>query len=273
MAAVTDECRETFEEDIALRGRGRANSQWLRVFLKGAADPATFVNWPSCKEYDLVDAWEEEDQPLLGQAQYRMLPWPEVARFVVALPDEVAQRLPDARFDYVYLDDRRDYCRTAEEIAQWWPELRPGGDPGGGTTTSTPRSRARSSSRRRAGERAQTGAPARRPQGARWTTFVASGAAWKCTARKSFCRRGTFKNHTETAMHDHERCCCLSRLVSTKPFAAFGEEVFGVAPRAERSWLRRRRRQLQGRRKHHQGYWAGDETATCFMAMPRRVLR
>lgn len=102
------------------------------MFLKGAADPATFVNWPSCKEYDLVDAWEEEDQPLLGQAQYRMpVPWPEAARFVVALPDEVAQRLPDARFDYVYLDDRRDYCRTAEEIAQWWPELRPGGDPGG----------------------------------------------------------------------------------------------------------------------------------------------
>ena len=88
MAAVTDECRETFEEDIALRGRGRANSQWLRVFLKGAADPATFVNWPSCKEYDLVDAWEEEDQPLLGQAQYRMLPWPEVARFVAVPPPD-----------------------------------------------------------------------------------------------------------------------------------------------------------------------------------------
>ena len=59
-----------------------------------------------------------------------------------------------------------------------------------------------------------------------WTTFVASRAAWKCTARKSFCRRGTFENHTETAMHDHERCCWLSRLFST--VVAFGEEVFGV---------------------------------------------
>ena len=106
MAAVTDECRETFEEDIALRGRGRANSQWLRVFLKGAADPATFVNWPSCKEYDLVDAWEEEDQPLLGQAQYRMLPWPEVARFVAVPPP-----------DDLYVSGARELPGTAPAVA------------------------------------------------------------------------------------------------------------------------------------------------------------
>jgi hypothetical protein len=33
----------------------------------------------------------------------------------------------EEQVDYVYVDARHDYCGALEDIAAWWPKLRPGG--------------------------------------------------------------------------------------------------------------------------------------------------
>lgn len=41
--------------------------------------------------------------------------------------EEAARQIPDASLDFVYLDARHDYASVKEDIALWYPKVKPGG--------------------------------------------------------------------------------------------------------------------------------------------------
>lgn len=45
--------------------------------------------------------------------------------------EEAAKVIPDASLDFVYLDARHDYASVKEDIAFWYPKVKPGGVIGG----------------------------------------------------------------------------------------------------------------------------------------------
>ena len=113
---------------------------------KGILAKKSLDIWKSCTEYKLVDLWGKEegyDEPgtdtaadkdaNLAQARSRMKKWVEIDKveFFVMRSTDAAKLLSDNHFDYIYLDARHDYCAVKEDIAHYWPKLRPGGILGG----------------------------------------------------------------------------------------------------------------------------------------------
>ena len=97
-------------------------------------------NWPSCTEYKLVDLWGREEgyqEPgehdkkwhdgALEQAKYRVKPYLNKTEFFIMRSTSASKLIEDNHFDFVYLDARHDYCAVAEDIAHYWPKVRPGG--------------------------------------------------------------------------------------------------------------------------------------------------
>ncbi len=107
---------------------------------KGLFAKKMLDNWPSCREYKLVDLWGQEagyqepgDHPkefhvqALGQTRRRVKPYSDKVEFFIMRSTDASKHLEDNHFDFVYLDARHDYCAVAEDIAHYWPKVRPGG--------------------------------------------------------------------------------------------------------------------------------------------------
>jgi hypothetical protein len=107
---------------------------------KGLFAKKMLDNWPSCTEYKLVDLWGQEEgyqEPgnhskdfhsmALGQTKRRVKPYNDKVEFFVMRSTDASKHLEDQHFDFVYLDARHDYCAVAEDIAHYWPKVRPGG--------------------------------------------------------------------------------------------------------------------------------------------------
>jgi hypothetical protein len=97
-------------------------------------------NWPSCTEYKLVDLWGKEEgyqepgghnkrwhDKVLEMAKHRVKPYLNKTEFFIMRSTSASKLIEDNHFDFVYLDARHDYCAVAEDIAHYWPKVRPGG--------------------------------------------------------------------------------------------------------------------------------------------------
>ena len=107
---------------------------------KGLFAKKMLDNWPSCREYKLVDLWGKEEgyqepgehdksfhEQAYRQTKKRVKPHKEKVEFFEMRSTAAAKLLKDNHFDFVYLDARHDYCAVAEDIASYWPKVRPGG--------------------------------------------------------------------------------------------------------------------------------------------------
>ncbi|PSC76989.1 hypothetical protein C2E20_0340 [Micractinium conductrix] len=100
----------------------------------------TLAAWPSCQQYILVDVWRQQEnyeeaanvddgkqQANYDAAVAALKPFEGVTEFLRMFTSESAPLVPDSSLDYVDIDARHDYCGCAEDMALWWPKLRPGG--------------------------------------------------------------------------------------------------------------------------------------------------
>jgi hypothetical protein len=107
----------------------------------GAFSYEILRHWESCKRFYLVDSWRklsnyvdianvDDAQHLqhMFDARRRLSPFTNRTSllFLPMLTSEAAELVPPG-LDLVYVDARHDYCGVAEDIAAWWPKLRPGG--------------------------------------------------------------------------------------------------------------------------------------------------
>ena len=96
--------------------------------------------WPSCREYHLVDLWAHqenyEDLANADQAEQDRLynesientkDWKDKIRICRNYTSVCVEKMPDGHFDFVYVDARHDYKGVYEDVRAWWPKLRVGG--------------------------------------------------------------------------------------------------------------------------------------------------
>ena len=62
----------------------------------------------------------------LAAARATLAPWAAKTVFLKNSTRE-AVSLVTQLADFIYVDARHDYCGVAEDLADWWPKLRPGG--------------------------------------------------------------------------------------------------------------------------------------------------
>lgn len=97
-------------------------------------------NWPSCKEYLLVDLWRQQrnykDFANVGDKQQRQImetalqnvrPYREKTRVCRDYTTQCAKHEPDAHFDVVYVDARHNYDGAMDDMVTWWPKVKRGG--------------------------------------------------------------------------------------------------------------------------------------------------
>ena len=109
---------------------------------RGVLAQKTLRKWKSCKHYALVDLWGAEDgyvepgdvqdtnemkNSYLKEAKGRLRKYKRITDWYVMRSTDAAKRFQDNYFDYIYVDARHDYCAVTEDIAYYWPKLRPGG--------------------------------------------------------------------------------------------------------------------------------------------------
>ena len=109
---------------------------------RGSLARKTLKSWPSCEEYKLVDLWGQDPfytEPgrdtndvkngHLANARRILKTWTNkgITEFFVMRSVDAASKIKDSYFDYIYIDARHDFCAVTEDIAAYWPKLRPGG--------------------------------------------------------------------------------------------------------------------------------------------------
>jgi len=96
--------------------------------------------WPSCREYHLVDLWAPQenyaDLANFDQAQQDNLhdvtientkEWKDKIHICRNFTTVCVENMPDGYFDFVYVDARHDFKGVYEDVRAWWPKLRVGG--------------------------------------------------------------------------------------------------------------------------------------------------
>jgi hypothetical protein len=96
--------------------------------------------WSSCNTFYLVDVWKQQENyqdpanvPDDQQAQNKAVAQQMMSKFgskVVFMHNSTLNAsflIPDQSLDFVFVDARHDYCGTYEDIAAYWPKLKPGG--------------------------------------------------------------------------------------------------------------------------------------------------
>ena len=64
---------------------------------------------------------------LFAETQGRLAQFGARAEIWRNLSDEAAARCPDASLDFAYIDAQHHYAAVKEDLALWWPKLKPGG--------------------------------------------------------------------------------------------------------------------------------------------------
>lgn len=95
---------------------------------------------PSIEKFYLVDCWRQLDnyndrcntidavqEKCLQETINNITEWKDKVHILRGLSLEVADKIPDASLDWVYIDARHDYLGCKQDINCYWPKLRNGG--------------------------------------------------------------------------------------------------------------------------------------------------
>lgn len=63
----------------------------------------------------------------LQQTKERLAPYENKVEYYRMYSTEAAKQMAHASLDFAYIDARHDYCGVAEDLAAYWPLLKPGG--------------------------------------------------------------------------------------------------------------------------------------------------
>ncbi|KAI2495870.1 methyltransferase domain-containing protein [Fragilaria crotonensis] len=107
---------------------------------RGYFSSSTLDQWPSCKEFHLVDLWahqenyhdfanfdQAEQNNIYDEAIERTKPWKDKIHVCRNYTSVCVKNMPDGHFDYIYVDARHDFKGVYEDLRAWWPKLREGG--------------------------------------------------------------------------------------------------------------------------------------------------
>ena len=107
--------------------------------LDGAFALQMLQGW-NATEYLLVDLWapltnyvdvangnQEIQDGRMHATLKKLRPYRGATRVCRNFTTLCAQQQPDEHFDFVYVDARHDYLGVSDDLAAWWPKLRPGG--------------------------------------------------------------------------------------------------------------------------------------------------
>lgn len=107
---------------------------------RGLNSRGILTSWPSCKVYHLVDPWVQQgnysdfanvddsaQSQIYLEAVANLEAWSDKTTFHRMLSTEAAAKFDDGTLDFVYIDARHDYCAVVEDLAAYWPLIRPGG--------------------------------------------------------------------------------------------------------------------------------------------------
>ena len=84
--------------------------------------------WTAAEDYDDVSNVPQDAQDELHRSTCRRLARFDDRSDVWRMTGHDASvRIADSSLDFVYLDARHDYESVCEDLADWWPKLKPGG--------------------------------------------------------------------------------------------------------------------------------------------------
>jgi Methyltransferase domain len=105
-----------YSDHLLTHWRGRrliSIDPWLEV------DPAEYVDHSNVPQ-DVQEQYYGRTRELLGRHGSRSEIWRTTSV-------EAAERIADGTLDFVYIDARHDYESVMEDLAAWFPKVRPGG--------------------------------------------------------------------------------------------------------------------------------------------------
>jgi hypothetical protein len=73
-----------------------------------------------------VASWECRHQSIYEEAQTNLKPFEAITVFMRTLSTVAAKDIPDGSLDFVYIDARHDYCGAAQDLATYYPKIKPG---------------------------------------------------------------------------------------------------------------------------------------------------
>lgn len=107
---------------------------------RGEFSKEILQQWAGCERYTMVDLWRQQEnyeeaanvddakqEANYQAAQLAVAPWAAKTHLLRMKTSEAAGQVEDASLDFVYIDARHDYCGCSEDIALWWPKVKPGG--------------------------------------------------------------------------------------------------------------------------------------------------
>lgn len=80
---------------------------------------------------DSANVPQSEHERFYEHTRGRLAPYGGRSEIWRTTSTEAAARIPDASLDFVYIDARHDYESMLEDLAAWFPKVRPGGIFGG----------------------------------------------------------------------------------------------------------------------------------------------
>lgn len=96
-------------------------SHWTGTLI--SIDP-----WMHCETYDdVANVASETQEEIYEAARKRLAIFGSRSQLWRQTSLEAARDLGDGTLDFVYLDARHDQASVAEDLAAWWPKVRPGG--------------------------------------------------------------------------------------------------------------------------------------------------
>jgi Methyltransferase domain len=73
----------------------------------------------------------EEQEAFLAEAKLRLVRFGDRSKILRLTSEEAAREIPDGSLDFAYLDAQHHYEAVKEDIALWYPKIKPGGLLGG----------------------------------------------------------------------------------------------------------------------------------------------
>ena len=103
---------------------------------------AILRHWHVCEKFYLVDPYQHipilhadelmtdtisDPEQMFQDAVSRMSVFGNVPSWLRLTPQQAITHIPDNSIDFIYIDDRHDYCSVMQNLELFWPKLRVGG--------------------------------------------------------------------------------------------------------------------------------------------------
>lgn len=109
--------------------RNGAFSAWVLHRWHGyrliSIDPWAFQ--PTDEYVDIANVEQDRHDELLEQTRHRLQPFGARSEIWRRTSEEAAALIADSSLDFAYLDARHDQASVEDDLALWYPKLRPGG--------------------------------------------------------------------------------------------------------------------------------------------------